>query len=229
MAQGTVNPGGGGGKMWPEGDNSGRGMARIGIMMILGAITAFGLFWIMQALISVTGELGEQGKRLSIEFVRLRKDNTPELKEREKPKREKPEQQPPPPQMNMAQNINPSDAVGDIVPMIDTGVELAEATSLGAGGSDREPVPLVRVDPDYPARAKQQGIRGYVEVEFTISPVGTVVNEKILRSKPPRVFDRASLQAVRRWKYNPMIKGGVAVARHGVQVRFDFDPGSGSR
>ena len=123
----------------------------------LGLIVAFWLFWVMQALIGVTGELKEAGSRLAVDFVRLRKDNAPEMKKREPPKREKPEQAPPPPEMNMAKAMNPSDAVGEIVPIVDTGMELEEATSLGTGGgSDRDIVPLVRVDPEYPPRAKQQ-------------------------------------------------------------------------
>jgi protein TonB len=195
----------------------------------LGITTAFGLFWVMQALIGVSGELKEGGRRLNVDFVRLRRDNTPEIKKREPPKREKPKQAPPPPEMNMAKAMDPGGAVGDIMPMIDTAVELEQATSLTGGGADRAPVPLVRVDPEYPPRAKQQGIKGFVEVEFTITPVGTVADAEVIRSKPPYVFDRAALQAVSRWKYNPMIRAGAAVSRPGVQVHFTFDPGSGSR
>ena len=97
----------------------------------LGLVTAFGLFWGMQAMIGVSGELKEGGSRLTVDFVRLRKDRTPEMKKREPPKREKPEQPPPPPEMNMAQNMKPSDAVGNIIPIANTGLELAKATSLG--------------------------------------------------------------------------------------------------
>ncbi len=197
--------------------------------MALGILTAFGLFWGMQAMIGVTGELKEGGSRLTVDFVRLRKDRTPEMKKREPPKREKPEQPPPPPEMNMAQNMKPSDAVGDIVPIADTGTQLAKATSLGVGGSDREIVPLVRVDPEYPPRAKQRGIRGWVELEFTITKVGTVKDERVLRSEPAYVFDRAALQAVRRWRYNPQIEEGIAVEHPGQQIRFVFEPPKGGR
>ena len=124
----------------------------------MGVVTAFGLFWVMQALINTEGVLAESSKSASIDFVRLRKDRTPEMKKREPPKREKPKQAPPPPQMNLAKNMSPGDAVGDIAPMLDTGVELEKATSLGAGSSgSRDVVPLVRVDPEYPPRAKAQG------------------------------------------------------------------------
>src|SRR3990172_6312072 len=117
----------------------------------LAALVTFGLFWVMQALIGVAGELREARPATKVEFVRLRRDTTPETKEREKPEREVPQQQPPPPEMNLAENLRPSEGAGEIVPMADTGEQLAEATSLGAGGgSDRDVVPLVRVDPEYP-------------------------------------------------------------------------------
>lgn len=202
-------------------------VSRYFITVGLGILTAFGLFWVMQALVNVEGELLEGGARLSVDYVRLKRDNTPEMKKREPPKREKPKQQPPPPEMNMAKAMNPGDAVGDIAPMIDTGVELEKATSLGAGGADRDIVPLVRVDPEYPPRARQRGIEGYVDLEFTISPVGTVQNPKVIGAQPAIVFDQAALRAVRKWKYNPKIEAGVPVARSGVQVRLRFELGSG--
>ncbi len=196
---------------------------RLFIAVGLACVVTFGLFWAMQALIGASGELKEGRSGASIEFVRLKRDRSPELKKREPPKREKPEQQPPPPEMNLAKNMNPSDAVGEIMPMVDTAVELEKATSLGAGGGDRDVVPLVRVDPQYPPKAKQRRIEGWVDVEFTISPAGTVDNPKIIGAYPPTVFEQAALRAVRRWRYNAKIVDGVAVARHGVRVLFNFE------
>jgi protein TonB len=190
--------------------------------IVLGILTAFGLFWVMQALIGVEAELDKEGQRLSVDFVRLRRDTSPEEKKREPPRREKPDQPPPPPEMNMAENIKPGEGVGEIMAIVDTGVELAEATSLGVGGSDRDIVPLVRVDPDYPPRAQQRGIEGWVEVEFTITKVGTVKDARVLKANPPYVFDRAALQAVLRWRYNPQIKDGQPVEYAGQRTRFTF-------
>jgi protein TonB len=81
----------------------------------------------------------------------------------------------------------------------------------------------VRVEPEYPQRAKHQGIEGWVELEFTISPAGTVKNPRVIHAQPASVFDQAALSAVRRWRYNPRIEEGVAVAREGVQVRMRFE------
>ena len=198
--------------------------------VVLASFVTFGLFWVMQALIGVAGELREGGASPKVEFVRLRRDTAPETKEREKPQRQVPEQQPPPPEMNLAQSLNPGEGIAEIAPMVDTGAQLAEATNLGAGaGSDRDVVPLVRVDPEYPPRARQQGIEGYVDVEFTITPAGTVDNPRVLEAQPAFIFDRAALAAIKRWRYNPKMENGVPVSRPGVQVRLRFELGSTGR
>jgi len=184
----------------------------------------------MQALVSVTGELKDAGTPFSVDFVRLKRNTAPEPKKREKPQREKPKQQPPPPQMNLAKNLKPSDAIGVIVPTVDVGASLADATSLGTGaGGSREAVPLVRVEPVYPPRALSQGIGGYVDVEFTITPVGTVSDVVVIDSDPPYIFDRSVLRAVRKFRYAPMLEHGVPVARPGQQQRLEFVPPKGGR
>jgi protein TonB len=88
-------------------------------------------------------------------------------------------------------------------------------------------VPLVRVDPQYPPKAKQRRIEGWVDIEFTIGPAGTVENPKVIGASPRAVFEESALRAVRRWRYNPKIENGVAVARPGIRVRLRFELGGG--
>lgn len=196
---------------------------RLPLATLFALVVTFGLFWTMQALVGVTGELKEGRRNATIDFVRLKRDSRPVEKEREPPKREKPDQPPPPPEMNLAKNMNPGEAVGEILPMVDIGVELGKATKLGAGGGDSDVVPLVRVDPDYPPRAKQRRLEGYVDIEFTIGPAGTIQNPKVIGASPRGVFEQSALRAVRRWRYNPRIVDGKAVAMPGVQVRVRFE------
>lgn len=203
--------------------------ARFPVSIGLAVLVTFFLFWTMQALVTVSGDLQEGGDPPKVEFVRLKKDTTPEASKREPPKREKPEQPPPPPEMNLAQNMNPGEGVGEIVPVVDTSVELASATSLGAGGGDQDAVPLVRVEPQYPPRAEQRGIEGWVEVGYTIAPSGAVKEAWVHRSSPPSIFDRAALTAVKKWKFNPRIENGVAVERPNMATRVVFELGKRKR
>ena len=50
--------------------------------------------------------------------------------------------------------LNPGEGAVALAPMIDPSDALAGGIS--AGGSDREAVPLVRIQPDYPMRARQR-------------------------------------------------------------------------
>jgi protein TonB len=189
---------------------------------VVAATVTFMLFWVMQALISVAGELLEEKPSLIVDFVRLKRDTEPETKKREIPDRKQPEQPPPPPQINFSQNLNPDDSVGVIVPDVDAGLELAE-TDLSAGGSDRDVVPLVRVEPQYPMSAKQRGVEGWVELKFTITAAGTVANIVVTASNPGTIFNKSAVQAVSKWKYNPKIEDGTAVDRPGVRQRIKFE------
>ena len=191
------------------------------VSMLAGAVT-FSLFWVMQALIGTAGELLEEKPALVVDFVRLKRDTTPETKKREIPDRKPPEQPPPPPQMNFSQNLNADEAMGAVAPMVQASLELATA-DLGTGGSDRDVVPLVRVQPQYPMSAKQRGVEGWVELMFTITKAGTVSDIVVTASLPGTIFNRAAIQAVGKWKYNPKIENGTAVERPGVRQRIKFE------
>ncbi len=185
------------------------------------AAITFALFWVMQALIGAAGEILEEKPALVVDFVRLKRDTRPELKKREIPDRKKPEQPPPPPQMNFSQNLNPDEGVGVIVPVVQAALDLA-VVDLGTGGSDRDVVPLVRIEPQYPMSAKQRGVEGWVELRFTITSMGTVTDIVVTASVPGTIFNRAAVSAVSKWKYNPKIERGTAVDRPGILQRIKF-------
>jgi len=58
--------------------------------------------------------------------------------------------------------------------------------------------------PRYPPEALRAGTSGEVLVELTIGTDGSVTNARVVRATPARVFDREALNAVRRWKFEPI-------------------------
>ena len=82
-------------------------------------------------------------------------------------------------------------------------------------------IPIVRIDPQWPREALLEGIQGWVEVEFTILPDGSVADPRVVNSEPRRVFDRNALRAILRWKFKPRIVDGQPVSRQATQ-RIDF-------
>jgi protein TonB len=82
-------------------------------------------------------------------------------------------------------------------------------------------LPIVRVAPVYPARALSRGLEGYVDLEFTVTPAGTVADPVVIYSTSS-LFERAAMQAVLKFKYKPRVKDGVPVAVPGVKTRISF-------
>jgi protein TonB len=211
------------------------GLLRPIASLAIGVVVASVLFGFMHALVGRRAEIGEPQRAIKIEFSRLVRESAIEPKKPPKPQREVPKQQQAAPGLQVARTLDPNEAVAALLPEMDPGLALGDAVSLGAGGGgaggdeggagDRDVLPLVRIDPEYPPRAQQQGIEGYVIVEFTITSSGTVEDLRVIESKPPYVFDEAVLAAVRRWRYNPRVEDGVAVARPGVLTRLTFEGG----
>jgi protein TonB len=62
--------------------------------------------------------------------------------------------------------------------------------------------------PDYPSDAVRARLEGWVEVEFTVMPNGSVAEATVVNAAPTGVFDTASLQAVARWTFRPRLENG---------------------
>jgi TonB family protein len=77
------------------------------------------------------------------------------------------------------------------------------------GSVIRQPRPIVQVDPEMPAAARQAGIQGVVILEIRIDAEGRVSDTKVLRSIP--MLDQAALDAVRQWRYEPTLLNGKPV------------------
>ncbi len=76
-----------------------------------------------------------------------------------------------------------------------------------------------RVNPNYPASARQYRVEGAVTLSATIGPDGRVREAKVI-SGPPMLRD-AALGAVKQWKYAPSTVNGRAV-ESSVQIVLQF-------
>lgn len=196
---------------------------RLPFALLLALLVTLGLFRLMYQLINVKGKLENVAAVKPIEFVRLKRDTETETKKREVPDRAPPEKEPPPPELDFSKDLRPSSDAEVFVPSFDGKAELGGGGGLGGlASADSDVVPLVRVRPQYPARAARLGIEGWVEVQFTITTAGTVKDPRVVAYHPSTIFNKAVLRAVRRWKYNPRMEDGKAVERRGVIVRLTF-------
>ena len=99
------------------------------------------------------------------------------------------------------------------------------AETAAAGGTPAATLePLSAPDPVYPAAALRNGTRGWVELEFTVTPAGAVTDLRVVGAEPRGVFEEAATTALAQWRFRPRVVAGKAVAqRSSVTLRFDLD------
>jgi TonB family protein len=100
----------------------------------------------------------------------------------------------------------------------------ASTTPAGAAPSvtSATSIPRTREVPaKYPREALFDRIEGWVIVEFTISPSGVPDDFKVMSSQPRRTFDRAALDALKQWRFAPVMRDGVAVEQR-ASIRMQF-------
>lgn len=76
------------------------------------------------------------------------------------------------------------------------------ATAAAPSASQLRPISMPA--PRYPPDALRAGTSGSVLIEYTVGTDGTVTAARVVRSNPTRVFDREAVNAVRRWRFQPV-------------------------
>lgn len=77
---------------------------------------------------------------------------------------------------------------------------------------DSLPRPRSRVAPDYPARARQRGIEGYVLFKLRVNERGEVAGVRVIEAEPAGVFEEVAIAAVEKWQFEPARYQGNPVA-----------------
>lgn len=90
-------------------------------------------------------------------------------------------------------------------------------------GSDT-PVPLSQPAPRYPPEVLRRNAGGTVRVRVTVAIDGGVDRLEVAESSGNRHLDRAAMEAVRRWRFQPAVRDGQAVVAD-VVVPIVFNPG----
>jgi protein TonB len=90
---------------------------------------------------------------------------------------------------------------------------------------DNTPRTRFQAAPVYPFRARRDGIRGEVQVEFVVDESGRVIDPRIIGSSD-RMFEEPTLRAVARWQFEPGRRHGKVVKfRMRVPVMFNLNEG----
>lgn len=85
---------------------------------------------------------------------------------------------------------------------------------------DKPPVPISQPAPRYPAELKRQKMNGNAVVVFILNEDGQVEDPRVESATHP-AFEKAALDAIRRWRFKPGMKAGKPV-RSNVRQPFAF-------
>jgi periplasmic protein TonB len=195
-------------------------VVRVAIAAFLGAVVTVSLLWVMHYLIATGVQaFSEERTFRFVDFVRVQRDERVETRD---DRVERPPEPAPPPPMQPDRQIDDIDAVSTAIgvsaPRVDHDV------TLGRDGffSDGEYMPIVQVAPQYPRRAAERGLEGFVLLEFTVTRQGTVRDPVVVESTSS-IFDRAAIDAVMRFRYRPRVIDGEPVEVPGVRFRITFE------
>lgn len=194
-----------------------------GACCVIAFVVVFVLFYIMSVLISGRNGLKKPEEIPAlVEFIRTKPRDFLEEKKRKMPQK-KPKELRPPRMKRIQASIPKPEKMNIKMDMPDIkSLFKGSGPNLGSGFSDRDAIPLARIEPIYPTKARIKGIEGWVRVQFDITAAGFTRNIKILDSKPPRIFDKAAISAVRKWKQRPKIEDGKPVDQIGNTAQVDF-------
>lgn len=193
------------------------GPFRMAPAVLVAIVVNILLFYLMQWMITQSNqEIMSVHALPTIDYVRNKEQPVDTQRER-RPPPPKP-QAPEPPKveklMTQAASVTP---VASVPPM-----KLSPSPVLGGGPfvgemggpqwiSAGDLVALVRMPPEYPAHARMRRIQGYVDVEFVVDKDGRVRNATVVSANPPGIFDRAALNSIAHWRFEPKRQDGQAV------------------
>jgi protein TonB len=197
-------------------------IGRYVISIVTGVVVTLTLLFVMQLLIATgKGALTKPRERAQLDFVRVKRNenlNTQEVIPEKPPK--PPETPPETPPQDM-DNIDPDTPTIDIArPTIMGGTDIGGPGRMNIAEGDY--LPIVRVAPVYPSRALSRGLEGFVDMSFTVTATGSVINPIVLQSTSS-MFERAATRAVVKFKYKPRVVDGIPVEVPGVKTRITFE------
>jgi len=210
------------------------------LVIISVVINALLFILIYQLVTNEAVDLPDYESLSFLEFIDIKQTQEPPEKKETQPK---PEEPPPPEELPelpaKPQSETPDPAKPDVsmpspdidIPMGTGGLpylgdfmkSAPPTVSPDTPEIDMNVVPTKKIDPVYPPRALRAGIEGTVTVQFTIDKQGNVKDIDIVRAEPPDIFNRAVIQALRRWKFPPATRDGKRIEKRAQQdIRFSL-------
>jgi len=115
----------------------------------------------------------------------------------------------------------------------DANIEISEEGPLINSRQELEvfvgPKGKVIKSPNYPRREQQQGREGWVQLGMMISPEGKAYEVVVTDSTGNKAFEKAALNAVKKWVFQPALMDGVPIdAGSNFKIKFALSGAAGA-
>ena len=109
-----------------------------------------------------------------------------------------------------------------MAPIIIGAVSSRPAAAQAQARSDRDVVPIVRINPEYPPSALAAQLEGEVNLQSTITATGTTKDIAVVESTTPE-FEAPAIAALQKWRYMPATQNDQPVEVPGVRTIIRFE------
>lgn len=82
--------------------------------------------------------------------------------------------------------------------------------------------PVKRTAPLYPSSELRKGQQGWVDLNYVVTKEGAVIEPVVEASSGSRAFERAAINTVKRWRYEPALLDGEPIQQCKTRVRISF-------
>lgn len=184
----------------------------------LGLTVTCSLFLVMHLLIEISeAALTDNAPRHTLKWVKPIED-TPERTKSLTPERIRKPEMPPPFEAPVTVSSNTT-GIGYKAKTTPTPPDDFDIPGLGV--SNNALFNVIAVQPVYPAAAARNGLEGTVMVQFDVSASGAVENVVVVESSN-RMFNKAAIDAARKFRYKARVVDGLPVATKSVRKLFRF-------
>ncbi|MEZ9953264.1 energy transducer TonB [Vibrio splendidus] len=202
-------------------------MIRLFVALPLAGALGLALFSFMAWMVD-NGHQRSPDNSETLSFNMVMVEQEQEVQRRQRAVPEKPEIPEPPPEAKTSQSqaeVTPLNSMSSL-PSLDLNTSVdglaINAPTFSDFGSNQQAMPLYRVEPRYPAKALKRGAEGHVIMSFTIDETGRPVDIQVTDANPRRMFEREAMRALKKWKYQPKVVDGKAIAQVGQTVKLEF-------